>query len=469
MENITMVILFLSFLFFMLNLGFLGSEGIAQTYFMGLIPPEKMLDMGILYFLVFGIAGAGGSFLAGIILDGFSAMGFSHFVSFKILYAAIMLLTAIAIFLQKKLTPLGALSLTGAVKIMFSYRDLQAISLLDRLSKTQDSQMEEMLLGELYNKPSRLAIKGLLERAKSPRLATRMESIRALERMESLNEDAEKALMNDIVNNPFTTAYISARILGNHGCVFAIPLLRELVYSGDYMLAGESMIALAKLQDTAFRQQIEQVIHDTKNPRLKIMGSESLGIYGSPDSLHVLLDILRGANPPPYLRDEVVLAMSAIIDTQNQFYRIFVRFAAEPSMAPVLALDEAELATEFHRTNLGRKRSRKKKEELAHLAKMTETLLPAVSSLVLELPSAELPANEDTVQKKEPSTKGVELSRWILELPSTPFINSLSFEKSRTIFAEAILDDELIHHRRLKLLISHWASYQIRIWVKGLK
>jgi Na+/melibiose symporter-like transporter len=33
-NSLTMVILFLSFLFFMLNFGFLGSEGIAQTYFM---------------------------------------------------------------------------------------------------------------------------------------------------------------------------------------------------------------------------------------------------------------------------------------------------------------------------------------------------------------------------------------------------------------------------------------------------
>jgi hypothetical protein len=50
---LTTGILFLSFLFFMLNFGFLGSEGIAQTYFMGLVPPEKTLDMGILYFFCF--------------------------------------------------------------------------------------------------------------------------------------------------------------------------------------------------------------------------------------------------------------------------------------------------------------------------------------------------------------------------------------------------------------------------------
>ena len=115
-DNMTGAILFLSFLFFMLNFGFLGSEGIAQTYFMGLIPAEKMLDLGILYFLIFGAAGAGGSFLAGILLDLLSGMGISAFVAFKILFALQIVLAVIALILQKKLTSLGSLSLKGALQ-----------------------------------------------------------------------------------------------------------------------------------------------------------------------------------------------------------------------------------------------------------------------------------------------------------------------------------------------------------------
>ena len=51
--NMTGSILFLVFLFFMLNFGFLGSEGIAQTYFMAMVPAEKMLNLGIVYFFCF--------------------------------------------------------------------------------------------------------------------------------------------------------------------------------------------------------------------------------------------------------------------------------------------------------------------------------------------------------------------------------------------------------------------------------
>ena len=450
LDNMTTAILFLSFLFFMLNFGFLGSEGIAQTYFMGLIPAEKMLDMGILYFFIFGVAGAGGSFLAGLLLDGLSAIGLSAFASFKILFTILIVLTVIAVALQRKLTPLGALPFTGAIKVIFSYRDLQAISLLDRLNKTQDSHEEELLLGALHDTPSQLSIKGLLKRAQSPRLVTRLESIRALERLETLNEDAEKALINDIINNPFTTAYISARILGNHGCVSAMPLLRELAASSDYMLAGESIIALAKLQDDAFRPRIEEIILKTENPRLKIMGVEALGLYHSADSLSVLLDILRDADPPPYLRDEVTLAMSAILDTQHQFYAILVRYVAEPSLAAALAADEAEAVFEFYQTNLGGKKAGRNRTELPLAAKQAKTIQAAVAAFF---------NNGDAAP----------LSRWILELPARSSADDPAFDIARPLFAEAVLDSELVCHKRLRLLIVHWAAYQLRSWIKRLR
>jgi MFS family permease len=450
-DNMTTAILFLSFLFFMLNFGFLGSEGIAQTYFMGLIPPEKMLDLGILYFLIFGVAGAGGSFLAGILLDMLAGLGVSSFISFKILFASQILLTLVALLLQKKLTPLGSLSFKGALEVIFSFRDLKAISLLDKLNKTQDSRQEELLLGALHDTPSQLAIKGLLERARSPRLVTRLESIRAMETLKTLNEDAEKALVNDIIANPFTTAYISARILGNHQCYSAIPLLRELASSTDYMLAGEAIIALAKLRDEAFRSQIEQIILNTGNPRLKIMGVEALGIYRSPNSLSVLLDILRVADPPPYLRDEVVLAMSAILDTQHQFYSILARYVADPNLVITLAMDEAESAFEFYNSNLGGRRRERKDPEMARIAKHAKSIQAAASAMTRD-------------------KKGAPLARWILELPGEfgP-ADSSCYRIAQTVLAEAVLDDDLIAHNRLRLLIVHWAAYQLRVWTKWLK
>jgi HEAT repeat protein len=331
----------------------------------------------------------------------------------------------------------------GALEVMFSPRDLRAISLLDKLNKSSDSHEEELLLEALHDTPSKLSIKGLLERARSPRLAVRQESLRAIEALKTLDEAAEKALIDDLINNPFTTSYISARILGNHGCFSAIPILRELAASKDYMLAGESMIALARLGDDAFRPQIEKIILKTKNPRLRIMGVEAFGIYASPNSLSTLLDILRITDPPPYLRDEVVLAMAAILDTQNQFYPILVRYREDQSLTTALAMDEAESASEFYFSTHGR--GAKKKPQLAFSAKQAASLQAAAAAFIRD-------------------KNGAPLSRWVLELPDD-LVNSVV----QTVLSEAALDDELCTHNRLRLLIIHWAAYTLRLWAKKLK
>ncbi|MDR2729894.1 MAG: MFS transporter [Treponema sp.] len=443
-SNITVSILFLAFVFFLLNFGFLGSEGIAQTYFLGLIPEEKMLDLGILYFMIFGIAGACGSFFAGIFLDMFKVLGVSNFISFKVLYITQIILALIALLLQRKLKSLGSMPLRGALEVIFSIRDLRAISLLDKLNKAQDSNEEEVLIGELYHTPSQLSLKGLLERARSPRLATRLESIRALEKLPTLDENAEKALVDDITNNPFTTAYISARILGNHHRTAAIPLLRELASSTDYMLAGESIIALARMKDEVFRPQIEKIILDSKNPRLKIMGAEALGLYNNTESLQVLFNILRGSDPPPYLLDEVALSMAAILGTQREFYRILDRYVADKSLTVTLAMDEVESVCEFYKNSAGNKRKQFKKSDIK-ISQYADTIHKAVNEYIM-------------------NKNGAELSRWIFELP-----DEYGGGIVRLVLSEAVLDDELSANECLCLLISHWSAYQLRRWAAKIK
>jgi HEAT repeat protein len=439
--NVTTAIPFLTFLFFIVNFGFLGAEGVAQTYFLALIPRSKMMDLGILYFFVFGVAGAGGSFLAGIFLDLFSGLGLSTFMTFKVLFILLLTILVLTLFFQRKLVPLDSLPFKGALEVMFSIKDLRAITLLDRLKKTSDTREEQILLDALHDAPSKLAVGGLLERAKSPRLSTRLEALRALEALESLSEEAEKALLEDLLNNPYTTAYISARILGNHEYFPAIPILRELAASDDYMLAGESMIALAKLHDEAFRPEIERIIANTENPRLKIMGTEAFGIYGSPNSLSVLLDILKTSNPPPYLRDAVILSMASILGIQNVFYPLLLRYLKDNSAAATLAQDEAEAAYESYAANQRGWAGKRKKSAAA--LKQAKALQGAVAAYMLEL-------------------NGVPLSRWIMEL-------SLEEDSSiaQIILAEAALDDELSNHDRLRLLIVQWACHELRLLAKG--
>jgi len=444
-DNMTGTILFMVFLFFMLSFGFLGSEGIAQTYFLALIPPEKILDMGILYFFIFGIAGATGSFLSGLFIDFLLLIGISPFIAFKILFIILIALAILAVTRHGKMKPLGSLPLKGALEVIFSFRDLRAISLLDKLNKAVDSDEEKFLLGELSDTPSHLAIDSLLERAGSPHHATRSESLRALEKLQSLGLNAQKALIDDITNNPFTTAYISARILGKIKCTAAIPKLRDLAYSEDYMLAGEAIIALSKMKDDTFRPDIEKIILNTQNPRLRIMGAEALGFYHNAESIPVLLDILRGENLMQYLRDEVILAIAAIIDTRKKLYKILASLSLNNSLAVTLIMDEVESTIEYVKTSLNKKKS--SKIDISAFTTHTGKFHEAV-----------------VVYAKEKN--GTSFSKWIHGFPDEYSRNGNII---KSVFCETVLDDKLNVYDSLRLLIVHWAAQELRIWAAMVK
>ncbi|MDR1788585.1 MAG: MFS transporter [Treponema sp.] len=437
---------FLAFTFFIINLGFLGAENIAQTYFLSLIPERLMVDMGILYFFVFGVAGAAGAFAGGIVLDTMAGVGLSYFMAFKLLYLALILCCAVTIVLQRGLVPLGALSFRRSLALLFSVNDLKAISLLDRLHKSSDSDEEEALLEALHGAPSSLATAELLQKARSPRLSVRQDALRAIDALKTLESEAEGALKDDLKSHPYTTAYLSARILGTHGVMAAIPLLRECLGSKDYMLAGEAMLALARLGDSASRPAIEALTAGAENPRLKIMGVEALGLYGDVESLSVLLNLLLGKRPPPYLRDETVLAMAEILNTEHAFYPLLVRFGEDESCMERLALDEAEAALGDCKGVLAhgnrRRGARKGGADAAAFAEAAARFLPAIAAFIRE-------------------GAGGPLSAWILSLPercAPPIALSL--------LAEAVLDADLSGHRRLKLFIAHWACAALRAWAK---
>jgi hypothetical protein len=142
--------------------------------------------------------------------------------------------------------------------------------------------------------------------------------------------------------------------------------------------------------------------------------------------------------------------MAAILDTQNQFYRILIRYIADPTLVPALAMDEAEAAYEFFKANLGWRKNVREKNELPILTKQAESLQTVISSMVHD---------------NDPSP----LSHWISGLPATYFARDPAFVVAQAILPETLLDDEMSSNERLQLLIIHWATYQIRVWTKRLK
>jgi MFS family permease len=437
-----LVIVYMAFIFFTINFGFSGT-GITQIYFMTLVPEKLMLDMGILQWYCRGFTGTIGSLLAGLFLDTLTNAGVSSLLSFRVFFLVLIGLCVLVLIIAKRMAPLNAIPFKNALRLIFSFNELKALFLLGKLDKTKDPRAEEALLGALRDTPSNFSTGDLFSRTKSPLLSIRLEALRTIDSLDTLDSGSEQALMDDITANPYTTAYYSARILGNHGSLAAVPLLRESASSGDYMLAGESFIALAKLGDHAFRPPIETIILVSENPRLKIMGVEALGIYGSRNSLSVLLDIFRKSNPPPYLRDEIVLAMAAIVGTQKEFYPLLDRFLKDESQASILALDETVSAIEYSYSIL-RPGTKNKSSGGMAMFRQAEEFQQAVSEY-------------------SSGKNGTLLCRWILEIPE-----DVADTMTKIIFSESVIDGELAAYSRLRLLVVHWAAQKLKQWAGTL-
>jgi MFS family permease len=437
------VTIYMMFVFFTINFGFSGVGGLTQIYFYTLVPEELMMDMGILQWYCRGFTGAAGSLLAGIFIDSLTNAGVPLILSFRAFFFILIGLCVLVLIIVKKMAPLNALPFKSALRLIFSFNELRTLFLLGKLDKTRDPRTEEALLDALRKTPSNFSSPDLFSRIKSPLLPIRLEALRTINSLTKLDRDSEAALMDDITANPYTTAYYSAHILGDHGSLCAIPLLRESMSSRDYMLAGESFIALAKLGDQESRPCIESIIVSNENPRLKIMGIEALGIYGSRNSLSVLLGIFRRSNPPPYLRDEVVLAMAAILGTQKEFYPLLDRFLKDETQVPALAMDETVSAVDYA-GSITRPRTKDKRPGTVLIRRQSDVFQQAVS---------------DYITGKDGSL----LYRWILELP-----DDLADTMTKIILSESVIDSELSAYPRLRLLVVHWATQTLKQWARTL-
>jgi hypothetical protein len=432
------------FVFFTINFGFSGIGGLTQIYFYTLVPKELMMDMGILQWYCRGFTGAAGSLLAGIFIDTLTNAGVPSILSFRAFFFILIGLCVLVLIIVKKMAPLNALSFKSALRLIFSFSELKTLFLLSKLDKTKDPRAEETLLDALRDTPSNFSSRDLFSRTKSPLLSIRLEALRTINSLTKLDHDSEKALMDDITANPYTTAYYSACILGDHGYLSAIPLLRESMSSREYMLAGESFIALAKLGDQESRPCIESIILSNANPRLKIMGVEALGIYGSRNSLSVLLDIFRKSNPPPYLRDEIVLAMAAILGTQKKFYPLLDRFLKDESQVLALAMDETVSAVEYAGSII-RSGTKEKKAGTLAIRRQSNVFQQAVSEYIT-------------------GKDGSLLCRWILELP-----DNVADTMTKVIHSESVVDSELFTYSRLRLQVVHWAAQELKQWACGIQ
>jgi predicted MFS family arabinose efflux permease len=316
------------------NLGQYGILNAGQTYFLGAIKPEDRLDLGVIFFMTLGVAGALGSVVGGMILQGLEVWlpesALTHSTAelqtrvFQIYFGAVAVFSMVVLLFINSMENLGAYPIRDAMMAIFSPRDLRAISLTHRLRRVRSVAEEKQTLKAMGEAQSEISLSDILSRLRSPRFTVRAEALNALAEV-PLNQDAVQALVSEVKNHAFTTAYLAADIMGKRQVKAGIPALRKSLESQDIFLLGKSMVALAKLNDRQSIPSIHEILTSTTNPRIIIHGASALEIFKDAEGIPLLLKILK-PKMQPYLRDEIILSLAGILGFGEWFYQLYASF-----------------------------------------------------------------------------------------------------------------------------------------------
>jgi HEAT repeat protein len=340
----------LVFVNFFSSFGIAGEENVGQTYYFSLVRPERTLDLGVVYFLVYGLGGTLGSGAGGLVLDALGSLGLGVASSYRVFFGALLAIVLWVILRSPRLVRLGSASVRESLGVIFSLRDLRAFNLLQRLERSDDPLEEIDLIRGIGASGTRgssvgasgPAQAGLLSYLSSPRFDVRLEALLAMENMGELGKDAVKALAAEVERQPYTTAYLAARILGK-SCPepgLVVPALRAAASAEDYMLQGSAVVALARLGDRGSVGMIEELLASSRIPRVRISAAYALEILRSSSSVPVLVSCLRSEKDPAFVSDELLLSTAAIAGIMPRFYGLYQAFM-EDEAAGIAALGDA--------------------------------------------------------------------------------------------------------------------------------
>jgi len=332
----------LALIHFLSNFGLAGGENAAHNYYFALVPKEKNLDLSVTYYVAYGVGGALGSGVGGLLLDLLIGAGLNTAGAYRVLYAILCLVIGYSIYSMRKLKRLGSRSVSQSLGVMFSPRDLRAFDLLSRLDRSSAPDQEIKLIQELGQSASLLSQEELLDYLHSPSFEVRMEALLAIELMPKLSGRLVRPLMQEVDSHPFTTAYVAARILGKQQRTEAVPTLRKALEIEDYILQGNCLIALAKIGDVDSIPMVESMLLRNTNPRVKISAAHALQIFNSRASLPVLVAGLRKDDPPAFVSDEIILAMATIMGIMDDFYPLYSAFSEDEAHGLALLESSAQ-------------------------------------------------------------------------------------------------------------------------------
>ncbi|HOF84865.1 MAG TPA: MFS transporter [Treponemataceae bacterium] len=340
--TISFSLIFLALLSAATNIGFAGQESAAQAYFFAAIPRNRIVDMSMLYFFILGGTGAAGAVLGGAFLDVLAGTDLATVTAYRLFFSLCAVLAACGILIQRRLQDLGSFPVRDSLAVLFSPRDMRALTLLRKLDTTRDPDKETRLITELGTMGSPISVEKLLDHLSSPRFAIRYEALQSVGRLRRLSPRITETLLDELSHGEFSTAALAARLLGMFRVRSAAGPLREALNSPDYRLVAEAMLALARIGDERAQFLAGEILLSSNNPFVLVHGVQAMEIWHTTAAVPILLDLLRNDQLPPHVADETILTLSVLMGVPRRFFYRYEEYTRERERIRVFLHEEID-------------------------------------------------------------------------------------------------------------------------------
>jgi hypothetical protein len=328
----TSLLVFLAVFNFVSTFGMQGVESNSQTYLFTVIRKDEIINLSIVYYIVYGIAGAAGSTLGGFLIDLFPRFELDIRTTFQLLFTMALIGYVVTLYILTRLQNTSKHSVRDGLGFILSPKDIKAISLANQLESSVTPAEQMRLLQEIARSDSDAPIDLLIESLKSPKLFIRRQALFTLESIPETKDPAlVKALLLQLHERQYTTGYMAARVLGRNRIRRAVPHLRRMLNSDDHYLIGESIRALARLDDKASIPVIYNFIMPNRNIYVIIQAINALENLLDAEEVSMLFRPFRW----PTLRsesigNETVLSIASLLGLEDWFYSIYVSYTQAP-------------------------------------------------------------------------------------------------------------------------------------------
>ena len=293
---------------------------------------ERVMAGMIVQMLGGASAGFAGCIISGGLLKILGGMEWEPLQIYRLYFAVIAVIALPLIWCLFRLEPIRDWEVKDVLSLIASPRDWWALHNLFKLERSISPGNTKKRVEKLANIKSSLSQDALKELLDSPDFSIRSRALAALRNIK-LKKSVQEALIRELKENIFTTAYIAAEILGEQKVREAVPALRRSLNSEDVYLQGKSMVALVQLEDSESYDSIRRLFLTSTNPRTVIHGAMALSQMDDINELQHLLPRAAEAQLPERVRHEILQRCADLTGCAEIFYTFHKTYNSDREQA----------------------------------------------------------------------------------------------------------------------------------------